>query len=185
MTVPPPGPPPGAAPDQPVARRLVLLRHAKSDHPLGVVDRDRPLAERGLRDATAAGTWLAAAGLLPDLVLVSPARRARETWELAGEELAGSPVPHYDDRLYSGGVDSALEVLREADDAAVVVAVGHNPTMEQLARALDDGKGFVGDRERMASGVPTSGTVVLDVRGPWADLAGGACRLAALAVPRG
>ena len=68
------------------ARRLVLLRHAKSDWPDDVPDHERPLARRGRRDAPAAGRWLRKSGYVPDLVLCSTARRARETWQLAEEE---------------------------------------------------------------------------------------------------
>ena len=56
------------------------MRHAKSDWPPGVPDRERPLTKRGRRDATAAGDWLQEQGYVPDRVVVSPAQRTRETW---------------------------------------------------------------------------------------------------------
>ena len=62
------------------ARTLVLLRHAKAETPGEVFDYDRRLAPRGAADAVAAGAWLAAHDLLPDLVLCSPAARTRQTW---------------------------------------------------------------------------------------------------------
>jgi phosphohistidine phosphatase len=67
--------------DQPSkGRRLLIMRHAKSDWGTpGEPDFDRPLAKRGQRDAPRMGEWLRAQGLVPDLVLASPARRAQET----------------------------------------------------------------------------------------------------------
>jgi phosphohistidine phosphatase len=64
-----------------MTRRLILLRHAKSDWP-DVPDRDRPLAKRGRRDAPRIGRWLHDHGYLPDVVICSPARRTEQTWEL-------------------------------------------------------------------------------------------------------
>src|SRR5690242_15813577 len=68
------------------SRRLILLRHAKSDWPEGVADLDRPLAERGRADAPVAGRELARLGV-PDVVLCSPAQRTRATWELARQAM--------------------------------------------------------------------------------------------------
>ena len=65
------------------SRTLVLLRHARSAWP-DVPDHDRPLAPRGRRDAPVVGRWLRTAGYLSDWVMCSTARRARQTWQLAG-----------------------------------------------------------------------------------------------------
>ena len=74
-------------------RTLVLLRHAKaeaagSDAP---DDAERPLTARGHADAAAAGAWLARHGLLPDVVICSPARRTRQTWHGVALGMTGSP----------------------------------------------------------------------------------------------
>ena len=62
-------------------RELILLRHAHAEPAAaGQADIDRPLSAQGLAEAEAAGRWLAAQGLVPDRVLCSPARRARESW---------------------------------------------------------------------------------------------------------
>src|ERR1700744_695336 len=87
-----------------VDRRLVLLRHAKSDWP-DVADHERPLAKRGRRDAPVVGRWLGASGYTPDAVVCSTALRARQTWELASAALAAaasgaSPVVRYESRVY-------------------------------------------------------------------------------------
>ena len=82
-------------------RTLVLLRHAKADNPFGMADADRPLTERGLRDARAAGRWLAQQAL-PELVLCSPARRTRQTWQAVAEQLPAQAVPQvrYEPTIY-------------------------------------------------------------------------------------
>ena len=69
-------------------RRLILLRHAKSDWP-DVPDQERPLAKRGRRDAPVVGRWLRGHGYLPDTVICSVARRTRQTWKLVAPELGG------------------------------------------------------------------------------------------------
>src|SRR6478735_578713 len=74
--------------ERPAGRTLVLLRHAKSDWSTGEPDPRRPLAGRGRRQAPEAGRWLAANLDAIDLAVVSPATRARQTWELAGEWVA-------------------------------------------------------------------------------------------------
>ncbi len=69
-------------------RTLVLLRHAKAETTLGVAsDADRPLSSRGYADATAAGIWLGTEGLRPELVICSPARRTRQTWQAVAAAL--------------------------------------------------------------------------------------------------
>src|ERR1700744_5253650 len=89
-------------------RRLVLLRHAKSDWP-DMADHDRPLAKRGRRDAPGVGRWLGGSGYAPAAVVGSTARRARETWELVSTGLTavapGVPLAvRYEPRVYEATV---------------------------------------------------------------------------------
>ena len=169
-----------------VDRRLVLLRHAKSDWPDGVPDRDRPLGQRGRQEAPAAGRWLAAAGVLPDLAVVSAARRAQQTWNLVSGQLPVDVPTQISDEYYGASADEALQIVRGLpSDAATVVMVGHNPTTERLASMLDDATGLQADRERLAAKFPTSALAVLHVQmESWADLAPSTARLQAFAVPR-
>lgn len=108
---------------------VIFLRHAKSDWNAGTDDDlSRPLAERGRRAATAVGSFLANAGHVPNLVLCSPAVRARQTLELA--VAAGNwtcPIETADE-LYYGSVDHmvALACRRQVP---VLMLVGHEPTM--------------------------------------------------------
>src|SRR5262249_62423484 len=80
-------------------RALVLLRHAKSAWP-DVPDHERPLARRGQRDAPVMGRWLRTNGYVPDQVLCSTARRARETWQLARDGLGADPPVSFEPRVY-------------------------------------------------------------------------------------
>ena len=91
-------------------RTLVLLRHAKSAWP-DVPDHERPLAPRGLRDAPAAGRWLRDAAYVPDQVLCSTARRARQTWELAELALRDSPPAVFEHRIYGASAAELLDLI--------------------------------------------------------------------------
>jgi phosphohistidine phosphatase len=141
-------------------RTLILLRHAKSDWSGGEADIERPLAKRGRRQAPEAGRWLATHLDSIDLAIVSPATRARSTWELASAELAVAPPTRIDDRVYAATDDELLAVLRELpDDVATVVLVGHNPGLEELAARLTGGW----------APMPTSALAVMTVPGPWSS----------------
>ena len=138
---------------------LILLRHAKSDWSGDEPDVDRPLAERGRRQAPETGRWLNDHGPRPDLVLLSPAERARSTWHLVEAELDVPPRARTDDRLYAASVDDLLAVVRElSDDVGTVVLVGHNPGIEDLVSRLTGSE----------AAMKTSAVAVIDVPGSWA-----------------
>ncbi|MFD9796544.1 SixA phosphatase family protein [Streptomyces sp. NPDC059070] len=166
-------------------RRLVVLRHAKSAWPDGVSDHARPLGPRGLRDAPAAGRWLSAADCLPDLVLCSTARRARETWELAAAELGSPPPVRHEARLYGAGGPELLDAVREVPaDIGTLLLVGHNPGVQDLTLLLT-GEALGDTLERAGTKFPTSAIAVLTRRGSWSDVAPGTALLTDFAVPRG
>lgn len=149
-------------------------------------DIERILARRGRADAAALGRWLAAHDLVPDRVVVSPAQRARQTWEAAAAELASTPPTSIDERVYGNTFDLLLAVARDTpDDVATLAIVGHNPAIHAFAVVLADGRGDEGALATIAEGYPTSGVAVLDVDGDWGDLAAGVASLRAFAVPRG
>jgi len=135
----------------------VLVRHAQAaDAP---VDADRPLTGRGSRRAAAIGAWLRDNGLLPDRALVSPARRAVQTWETAG----GVP-PVVDPRVYDNTVEALLAAVQDTpDEVGTLVLVGHNPSIAELAAVLDDGTGPATARRRLEDGFPTGCVAVLGV----------------------
>jgi phosphohistidine phosphatase len=141
-------------------RTLVLLRHAKSDWTVGAADIDRPLAPRGRRQAPDAGSWLARNIHGIDLAVVSPANRARTTWELVAAQLDEPPRTTIDDRVYAASDDELLDVVRDLpDDVTTAVLVGHNPGLEDLVSFLSGESVFM----------TTSALAVLKIRGAWAD----------------
>jgi phosphohistidine phosphatase len=121
-------------------KRVLLLRHAKSSwSDPELPDRKRPLARRGVRDAKRLARSFARAPLDfdLDLVLCSPATRARQTWEIVGRKLAPAQGTRIVPELYMPTRDGVLDVLRELpDDVNNVLLVGHNPAFEAVALAL-------------------------------------------------
>ncbi|MGP3972021.1 SixA phosphatase family protein [Streptomyces sp. 6N223] len=166
-----------------VPRRIVLLRHAKADWPQ-VSDHDRPLADRGRKDAPVAGRWLAGAGVSPELTLCSTATRCRETWKLTAPELSRRPKTVYDDRLYEASLGELIAVINGVDDAIRdLMLVGHNPGIQALADALS-GEGEGDALARMnRSGFPTSAMAVLSLTGDWKSVEHGSARLVAFWTP--
>jgi phosphohistidine phosphatase len=166
-----------------VPRRIVILRHAKADWPQ-VPDHERPLAERGRKDAPIAGRWLAAAGIIPHLTLCSTAVRTRETWKLVVHELPQRPKTVYDDRLYDASLGELLALVNETDEGvADLLLVGHNPGVHALADALA-GEADQDARQRMArTGFSTSAIAVVTFSGSWKTVEHGGGRLATYWAP--
>ncbi|GAA2154130.1 histidine phosphatase family protein [Nocardioides koreensis] len=155
-------------------RTLVLLRHGKSDWSGDEADVDRPLADRGRRQAPKAGRWLAANVEGIDVAVVSPALRARSTWELVSAELAVPPTTRIDERAYAASGEELLDVVRGLDDdLTTVVLVGHNPGLEDLASLL------------AGRWVPlvTSALAVLSLSGSWSTAGEGPASLRASGRP--
>ena len=164
------------------SRRLILLRHAKSDWP-DVPDRDRPLAKRGKRDAPVVGRWLHDQGYLPEIVICSAARRTRETWDLVAAELGGSPSVTFEPRAYAASALTLLYLVRELPAAChAALLIGHNPGVSELASTLieaagDDTPGTPGLR------FPTAAVAVMEFSGDWAGLSLAQARLVAYTTP--
>lgn len=142
-------------------RRLLLLRHAKSDRPPGVADLDRPLDARGREAAPRMGAYLASEGLQPDLALVSPSKRTRETWEAVAAALDAVPLEIVE-TIYEAPPKALLDAVRAGPDTAgTLILVGHNPGMEALADRLV-GAGPRAARNRLAQGFPTAALAVIE-----------------------
>ncbi|HEX3514491.1 MAG TPA: histidine phosphatase family protein, partial [Trebonia sp.] len=164
--------------------QLILLRHAKSDWP-DVADHERPLAKRGKRDAPVVGRWLGESGYVPDSVVCSTARRARQTWELVATGLAAAapersriPVVRFEPRVYEATVLGLLMLVREFDDAwHTTMIIGHNPGLAGLAT------GLASPDNAPPQAFPTAAVAVLGLRGPWAEAVPGEARLLAFTVP--
>lgn len=167
-----------------VMRRLMLLRHAKSNWPSGVADRDRPLAARGREAAPVMGRYLADELLLPDLVLVSPALRTAETWQLVASMLPEKPASRVESRIYEAPTGRLLEVVQETEgDVRTLLMIGHNPGFAELA-GLFTGHGDRYAAARMSQKYPTCGLAVLDFAiADWRDVEARSARLDRFVTP--
>ncbi|WP_128377956.1 SixA phosphatase family protein [Streptomyces cavernae] len=158
-------------------RRIVLFRHAKADWPQ-VPDHERPLADRGRKDAAVAGRKLADTGIPFDLALCSTANRTRETWKLAVQEFPQRPKTVYEERIYEASPGELITVLNEIpDDVQNVILIGHNPGVQGLAEVLS-GDADADARNRMnRRGFPAAAFSLLSFNGIWKSLEPGAATL--------
>ncbi|MFE6618782.1 SixA phosphatase family protein [Streptomyces sp. NPDC008086] len=158
-------------------RRIVLFRHAKADWPQ-VNDHERPLADRGRKDAAEAGRRLVDTDVPFDLALCSTATRTRETWKLAVHEFPHRPKTIYEERVYEASPGELIALLNETpDDAQNVLLIGHNPGVQGLAEILS-GATESDARERMSRrGFPAAAFAVLSFSGSWKALEPGVATL--------
>lgn len=166
-------------------RRLILLRHAKSAWPDGVADRERPLAERGRKAAPVIGAYMAREKLIPDLALVSPARRAQETWKLVRDALPKKVAERGAPSVYEVSADRIVDVIRTVEPGIrTLLVVGHNPGVENAASLLV-ADGDADAMGRMKEKFPTAGLAVIDfdVDG-WDEVAAGSGYLERFVAPR-
>jgi phosphohistidine phosphatase len=160
-------------------RKLIVMRHAKAGELPGGPDFERALRPRGLRDSAAAGRWLAATDLRPELVLCSAARRTRQTWQhLSATLLArtAGPPPEFSAlrQLYQADSEELVDIVADAGgEFATVMYIGHNPAAARLVHLLTDAE----------IAFPTAAIAVIGVRGSWADLGPGAGELIASWTP--
>jgi phosphohistidine phosphatase len=167
-------------------RRLMLLRHAKTElSQPGKPDRDRPLLPRGEQAAPKVGAFMTRHALVPDRVLCSTARRARETWALVAKAFSEPPPATFEERLYAASPDALLDLVRETGrESHSLLVVGHNPGLHNFAVMLI-ASGEVAARERLREKLPTAGLVVIDFPlDDWAKLHPQAGRLDRFVTPR-
>jgi phosphohistidine phosphatase len=166
-------------------RRLMLLRHAKTERTSASgMDRDRRLDERGRIEAPEMGRYMASNGLVPEVMLVSPATRTRESALLVGAQFHPEPALVQIADLYGADAGELLRVVRDETPAKAktVVVIGHNPGLHEFALALtarDDPKAAALDN------FPTAALAVIDfaVTG-WEKIAPHAGRLERFVSPR-
>ena len=167
-------------------KRLLLLRHAKSDWSVNVPDNQRQLNKRGRKAAERMGRYIREEGLIPDRVLCSPAARATETWRLAQSHLDPAPEIEFVETLYDfGSGTNLLDVIRHYGDGADrLMVVGHNPSLEGLASLLTR----TGKQEAltaMHSKYPTAALAVIDFEFErWRDVAPASGILVSFTRPR-
>jgi phosphohistidine phosphatase len=146
-------------------QRLILLRHAKAESvPASGGDFERALTERGRRDAALIGRVLAEAGYLPDLVLVSPARRAAQTWDEVARAFPDARVK--DARsLYLATSEQIADLVDGAGEhVGALMIVGHNPGLHELALSLATAASATPAADAvLTQAFPTAAAAVFDV----------------------
>jgi phosphohistidine phosphatase len=166
-------------------RRLMLLRHAKTERAEpGQRDRDRKLVKRGRSDAETIASYMDDHDLIPDLALVSPARRTQQTWELVASGFRKAPQHIDEERIYNASTDALMRLIGEPRGAQSRLIIGHNPALHDIALYLV-AAGDMAMRERLAEGLPTSGLVVIDFTfDAWTKLRPQSGKLEHFATPR-
>lgn len=168
------------------SRTIYLLRHAKSswDDP-GLADLKRPLATRGRRAAKALMAHLEEEGIVPDVILCSPATRTRQTLDGISEAVDGVPV-QIEEGIYFGGELAVLGLLRSLPRSCrSAMVIGHNPTLEDLAvDLLDPDQDHDRSVERMRFKYPTGALATFQTPLDWSHLEPGGCRLVSFVRPK-
>jgi len=167
-------------------RRLILMRHAKADYPLGVADHERPLAARGNREAPSAGAWLVENNLIPDYIICSDALRTRSTCAWVLSELGEKgPTPYIDSRVYSAGTSALCSIINEVPDTvSTLLVIGHQPVLQELALRLASAQSDEESVYELAMNYPTLGTTVLETAHPYSHLDARDCNITNFVVPR-
>jgi phosphohistidine phosphatase len=125
--------------------RLLLIRHAEAMARAPEGDLERPLTERGRADAARMGAYCHATGLIPELALVSPARRARDTLDVMLREFSQKPACEIEDLLYSADAYELRDLLeRISPSVKTLLIAGHNPGLAEFARFLVDSRESAG-----------------------------------------
>lgn len=156
-------------------RRLMVMRHGKSDWSIGAPDHQRPLNERGRRAADAMGRLLAGMGEAPGHVITSSAVRANTTAQRAGEAGDWDAEVQVTRDLYMTDPFGALEVVVGAPAVERLMVVGHEPTWSALVAHL------TGARAAMK----TATVAIIDVHvAEWANALEAGGELVALLQPR-
>lgn len=115
-------------------KKLYIIRHAKSswkDETLN--DFERPLSKRGKSNAPMMGERLKEKGVMPDIIISSPAKRAKSTAEMIAKEIGYEKKVLFDENIYESSVDELRKILTALDDKnSTVFLIGHNPELNML-----------------------------------------------------
>jgi len=156
--------------------RLCLLRHAHALTTPGQPDHDRPLSEQGERGALDVGAALLEAAVLPDLALVSTAKRARATWQGVQKQLPDVVPALFESRLYNASPDDILAIIQTINTASLdpaasqpnahkthhcLLVLAHNPGLHQLALQLIT-QAAQNSLSQLHQGLPPGGLVIVD-----------------------
>ncbi|NOR81383.1 MAG: histidine phosphatase family protein [Methyloprofundus sp.] len=151
-------------------KELLILRHGKSDWNMDTNDFNRPLNQRGKRNAQRMGEWLAEQKLTPDLIISSPAIRALSTAEIvcAAMGLAVDTI-QTEKTIYEASLTDLRQVLSNIPSSVQrLLLVGHNPGFESLLNHLAPNIPIPDDRNLM----PTAALAYLQLDPQWKHLKG-------------
>lgn len=164
--------------------QLFLLRHAKADWAKpGMRDFDRPLKERGRRNAETIGDAMRTSGFTPTRVICSKAARAVETWESVSKTLGADGCEvEMTEALYGSDASGYLQIINDAFDTERLLLIGHNPMMEDIAFALA-GSGDEMVLAKLETGFPTAGMAAIQFDVPLNEAAPGKGVLQAFITP--
>ncbi len=159
-------------------KTLVICRHAKSDWSQALPDFDRPLNERGIKDAAALGKRLSGGEFRPDLIISSPAIRAKTTAESVaaaiGYELHAIRL---EQSLYDEGPGNEMGIIQAMPELVEsIMLFGHNPTQETLVRMLLNSESSVV--------MPTGAMAAFEVFGEWRTIQAKKLTLKWFLIPR-
>lgn len=165
-----------------MSRQLLVLRHGKSDWNIDASDFERPLKNRGKRDAQRMGAWLQQQGLIPDFIISSPAKRAKNTAEKLAKAMGlTAKHVHFDERIYAAELTDLKNVLNDCpESSARVLLIGHNPSLENLIENLHNGK-----LQRPEDGklLPTATLAILSMPDHWGLLHKGCATVESITRP--
>ncbi|MDP9138139.1 MAG: histidine phosphatase family protein [Pseudomonadota bacterium] len=163
------------------------MRHAKSSwNDKALDDRERPLSSRGRAAAPRMGRAIAERKSIPDLILCSPAKRTRQTLDLATGAMQAKPKSVISDALYVFGDGAAyLALINKQDKAgATLMIIGHNPSIAALADRLSAG-GEERSLEAMRGKFPAAATACISFSAArWSDVGWGSGKLEWFLTPR-
>jgi len=165
--------------------QLLLLRHAKSSwDDASLPDRERSLNKRGRRAAAAMREAIRGLGLAPDVILVSPARRTRETLE-ALEPWDDTPLVEPVDALYLATAAQLFGVVRDQSETIrSIMLIGHNPGMHEFGVSLAGRTSLSDATNRLLAGFPTGALAEFAIASPWRQLSAGGGQLVRFLTPR-
>ncbi len=163
--------------------QLLLLRHAKSSRKdRSLEDFDRALAGRGRKDCGRMGQWLLEQNLVPDLMISSPAVRARETSiRLCRKIPYDAERIQWEDAIYDANLSTLMGLLAAApEDAHAVMLVGHFEALSAMILRLGDWSDIPANPKI----IPTGAIARFEIDGPWSDIGKCHSRLLSITAPR-
>jgi len=120
-------------------KRLLLMRHAKSAYPDGVTDHERPLNQRGTKAALKMAHLLLKKGLIPELVIVSSAKRTQQTWLQMNTVFTSNEVTMLMETqpdFYLSGLGTIQQTVSRYENHETMLLIGHNQGWSDAASRL-------------------------------------------------